>query len=61
MTSAAPVLFSFALWMISDVFPGIIIGTSVINHPYGTIVSMIVSFLYHIEPSILMAASYYFN
>jgi hypothetical protein len=58
--TSVPTFISFGLWMISDVFPGIIIGTSLINHPVGTIFSLIVSFLYHVEPSILMSASYYF-
>lgn len=58
--TSASMFVSFGLWMFSDVFPGIIIGNSIINHPVGTIFSMIVSFLYHVEPSILMSASYFF-
>ena len=59
LLSTIPIINSITYWLGSEVFPALIVGNQRENHPIGTTMSLIISFLYIVEPSILMASSYY--
>ena len=59
MLSVIPIIYSLTNWLGSEVYPALIVGDQRENHTIGTTFSLILSFLYTVEPSILMASSYY--
>lgn len=57
--STMPIIYSLTYWLGSEVYPALIVGNQRENHAIGTTMSLILSFIYVVEPSILMASSYY--
>ncbi len=55
-----PVIYSYLTWILVDVGLAVLVGRDFFkHHRFGTTISLILSFLYTVEPSLLIAGEYF--
>ena len=59
LSALSPFIYTYLSWALFDVAPAILIGQDLFkSHRFGTTVSLIISFIYTVTPSVLFAANY---
>ena len=59
LSALSPFIYTYLSWALFDVAPATLIGQDLFkSHRFGTTVSLIISFIYTVTPSVLFAANY---
>jgi hypothetical protein len=59
LSALSPFIYTYLSWAFFDVAPATLIGQDLFkSHRFGTTVSLIISFIYTVTPSVLFAANY---
>ena len=59
LSALSPFIYTYMSWALFDVAPATLIGQDLFkSHRFGTTVSLIISFIYTVTPSVLFAANY---
>ena len=62
LVSFGPLLYSYISWVLTEVCLALFVGNSLfLYHPVGTTISLMLSYIYIVEPSAMIATNYFIH